>query len=83
MVDLDSSPFSDYQFCSHSEVVSCLIFLRKVEVRMSASLNPHVESCVIAPSLSHNFACGQVLFSLTFVDVEHEEEDFFGHLGDY
>jgi hypothetical protein len=83
VVDLDSSPFSDDQFCSHREVVPCLVFLRKVEVGMSASLDPHVKSGVVAPSLPHDLACGQVLLSLTFVDVEHEEEDFLWHLGDH
>ena len=82
MVDLDPPSFPDDQLCTHSVVVSCLILLIRIEIGVVASLDPHVEPCVVSPASSHQVSCCQVLLGLSFVHVKHEKEKFFRHLGD-
>ena len=82
VVDLDPSSLADYQLRSHCEVVASFVLLGKVEVGMPAALDPHVETSVVPPSFSHDFLGSQELLSLSFVHVEHEEQQFLRHLGD-
>ena len=81
MVYLYASPLTDYQLCPHGEVIARLVLFGQVEVGMAASLDPHMEACVVAPALAHDLPGRQVLLGLALVDVEHEEEDFLGHFG--
>ena len=83
MVDLDTSSFPHDQLGPHRVVVSCLVVLVGVKVGVVASLDPHMEASVVSPATSHQVLGCQVLLSFSFVHVEHEEEKFFGHLGDH
>lgn len=82
VVDLDPPSLSDYQLRSHCEVVTSFVLLSQVEIGMPAPLYPHVETGVVSPSFSHDFLGRQELLSLSFVHVEHEEQQFLWHFRD-
>lgn len=74
MVNLYASALTNYQLGSHSVVVSCLNIIIRIEIWMIATLDPHMESSVVAPTSSHQVSCSQVLFGLSLVEIEHKEE---------
>jgi hypothetical protein len=73
MIDLDTSSLPHYQLSPHGIIVTCLVLLIRVEVRMIASLYPHMESSVVPPASSHQISRSQILLSLSLVHIEHEK----------
>lgn len=52
-----ASPFSNNQFSPHCVIISCLNIIISIKVGMIASLYPHVEASIVAPTSSHQIPC--------------------------
>lgn len=81
MIDLDSRLFLNCQVAVHAQVLAGLI-VRPVEGRTGVPPQPDAEPLVKAPGVLHQLLGCQVLLCFALVEVEHEEVDFLGHLGD-